>query len=119
MLAGTAMMPLMLVPRCSFQPVDVRDVAERLVELSEGGPAGRAADMGGPQVLPARELARTYLQIARRRLVATVPVPGRVGRELRAGANPAPEHPDGAITFETYLAARPELSDLSYRGQQP
>ena len=119
MLARAAAVPLMLVPRCSFQPVDVRDVAERLVELSIDEPAGRAADMGGPQVLSARELARTYLQIARRRrLVATVPVPGRVGRELRDGANLAPEYPDGAITFETYLAACPEPSGLSYRGQQ-
>ncbi|BBZ40521.1 SDR family oxidoreductase [Mycobacterium conspicuum] len=118
MLAAAATMPLMLVPGCSFQPVDVRDVAERLVELAMGEPAGRAADMGGPQVLSARELARTYLEITgRRRLVATVRVPGRVGRGLRAGANLVPEQRAGAITFEAYLAACRKPGGLSYRGQ--
>ncbi len=32
----------------AFQPVDVRDVAARLVELALGDPAGRVPDLGGP-----------------------------------------------------------------------
>ena len=33
-----------------FQPIDTRDVAARLVELVDGEPAGRVADIGGPTV---------------------------------------------------------------------
>ena len=31
-----------------FQPIDTRDVAERLVALADREPAGRVADIGGP-----------------------------------------------------------------------
>jgi uncharacterized protein YbjT (DUF2867 family) len=114
--AGAAKLPVMVVPGCSFQPVDVRDVADRLIELAKGEPADRVADMGGPQTLTAGELARAYLRVTGlRRLVATVRLPGRIGRELRAGGNLVPEHADGVITFEDYLAAHPEPAVLSYR----
>ena len=33
-----------------FQPVDAREVADRLVELTLGKPAGLVPDMAGPRV---------------------------------------------------------------------
>jgi uncharacterized protein YbjT (DUF2867 family) len=33
-----------------FQPVDVRDVGDRLAALAVAAPAGRAPDLGGPEV---------------------------------------------------------------------
>ncbi len=43
--------PVVLLPTSTAcQPVDVRDVAPRLVELALSPATGRAADLGGPQV---------------------------------------------------------------------
>jgi uncharacterized protein YbjT (DUF2867 family) len=43
--------PVVPVPAgFTAQPVDPRDVADRLAELALGEPAGRAPDMAGPQV---------------------------------------------------------------------
>jgi uncharacterized protein YbjT (DUF2867 family) len=117
--ASAAKLPVMLVPGCSFQPVDVGDVADRLIELAEGEPAARVTDLAGPQARTARDLARAYLRATkRRRPVVTVPLPGRLGRALRQGGNLAPDHADGKITFDDYLAAHPEPATLSYRGRR-
>lgn len=83
-----------------FQPVDVRDVADRLVALASGAPAGRVADFGGPQVRTMSSLAKAYRRGGRRPVVP-VPLPGRVVRGYRTGANLAPRA--GTITFEEFL----------------
>lgn len=116
MLAGASIAPLMVIPGCSFQPVDVRDVAVRLVELATSEPIGRAPDMGGPQALSAPELADIYLRmVRRRRAVVTLRLPGQVGRALRDGANLATDHRAGVVTFEDYLAEYPRPTALAYR----
>jgi len=105
--AAAAKLPVMFVPSVRFQPVDVHDVAARLVELAAAEPAGRAPDLGGPEVRQARDLARTYLRATgRRRLVVPVTLPGRVFRALRRGAGITPDHAIDGITFEQYLANR-------------
>lgn len=99
-------LPVAVLPaHSSFQPIDVRDVAVRLTELAAAPPAGRVPDIGGPEVLPLTELARTY-QAARhrRRPIVAVPLPGRIGAGLRAGALTVPENPYGHITFASWLA---------------
>jgi uncharacterized protein YbjT (DUF2867 family) len=89
----------------SFQPIDTRDVAARLVELIDEGPAGRVADIGGPEVREHSDLARSYLAARnRRRPVFNVSLPGRILVGYRCGANLAPGNPVGTITFEDYLA---------------
>jgi uncharacterized protein YbjT (DUF2867 family) len=99
-----AKQPVLAVPSLSFQPVDVREVGERLASLALGQPAGRAPDFGGPQVRPLPDLARSYLAIAgKRRPILPVRLPGRVFRAYRAGSHLAPEHADGTVTFEQYL----------------
>jgi uncharacterized protein YbjT (DUF2867 family) len=96
--------PALFVPAgARFQPVDVADVAERLVSLAAGAPAGRVADFGGPEVRPIRDLAGAYLG-GRRRPVVPVRVPGTVMRGYRAGANLGPAA--GTITFEEFLRSR-------------
>ncbi|MCE3555242.1 NAD(P)H-binding protein [Pseudonocardia sp. RS11V-5] len=98
---------VLAVPRgVAFQPVDVRDVAGRLAALAAGPPAGRVADLGGPEVRAFDDLARAWLAAdGRRRRVVTLPVPGRLAAAVRGGANLAPEHAAGRITFEQYLQA--------------
>lgn len=108
MFARLATLPVMPVPDIAFQPVDVADVAARLAGLAEGDPVGRAADLGGPEVRRATDLARIYLTAtARRRVALPVRLPGRTFAAYRDGGHLAPEHPDGRITFAQYLAARP------------
>lgn len=91
-----------------LQPVAAREVAERLVALAGGPPAGRVPDFGGPQVRLLSDLAARYREsIGRRpRPVLPIPVPGAVSAALRDGANLTPEHADGHGTFEQYLAER-------------
>lgn len=86
-----------------FQPVDVRDVAGRLVSLAAGPPAGRVADFGGPEVRAMSDFARSYLH-GRRRPIVPVRLPGKVLRGFRTGANLGPpDVPTGTITFEEFL----------------
>jgi uncharacterized protein YbjT (DUF2867 family) len=100
--------PVMPVPAAtSFQPIDVRDVADRLVELASDRPAGHVPDIGGPQVLTTREMARSYLRAAHlHRLVLPVPFPGEVFGGYRKGGQLTPDHAVGRITFEQFLAER-------------
>jgi uncharacterized protein YbjT (DUF2867 family) len=91
----------------SFQPIDVRDVADRLAELSTGAPVGRAPDLAGPQVRSMAGLARAWLTATgRRRAVLPVWLPGAPARAVRDGALVAPDHADGRITFEEFLSGR-------------
>ncbi|HVX42861.1 MAG TPA: SDR family oxidoreductase [Mycobacteriales bacterium] len=99
-----------------FQPVDVRDLAERL--LSFAGPARRAPDFGGPQILTGIEIVQAYLRAAgRRRVLLPVRLPGKTGRAYRQGANLAPEHAEGRRTFAEHLAefVSPGRRSLPYR----
>ncbi|WP_099908257.1 SDR family oxidoreductase [Streptomyces sp. TLI_171] len=108
MLDGLSKPPVLVVPRgVAFQPVDVRDVAERLAQLAEGRPAGRVADFGGPQARPVEALAAAFLRArGRRRPVLRLPLPGAAVKALRAGGNLAPGQAAGRITFEEFLAER-------------
>jgi uncharacterized protein YbjT (DUF2867 family) len=107
-LGGLARLPVMLVPAgVPDQPVEVGEVADRLVELGLGAPAGRVADMGGPEVRSLDSLARAYLRATgRRRAVAQVPLFGRTYRACREGGLVAPERAVGKTTFEEYLGRR-------------
>ncbi|GAA4793107.1 SDR family oxidoreductase [Streptomyces ziwulingensis] len=100
--------PVLVLPaRIADQPIEVAEVAARLAQLAGGAPAGRAADMGGPEVRSFESLARAYLAATgRRRAVVKVPLVGRTYREFRAGGHLAPDRAVGKGTFEEYLAGR-------------
>lgn len=101
-------LPAVLVPRgLAVQPVDVAEVAHRLVDLALGEPAGWVADMGGPHIRPVHELAHAYLRsIGSSRRVASVPLPGTTMRAFRDGGNLCPERATGRTTFEEFLEER-------------
>jgi uncharacterized protein YbjT (DUF2867 family) len=104
--AALAKSPVLPAPAgVSFQPVDVHEVATRIVSLATAPPVGRAPDFGGPEVRTAPDLLHAYLRATgRRRLVARIPLPGKMIRALRDGANLTPGHRDGQRTFEEFLA---------------
>ncbi|HWK93491.1 MAG TPA: NAD(P)H-binding protein [Luteimicrobium sp.] len=91
----------------SFQPVDARDVADRLTQLALGGPQGLVDELGGPATYPMAELVRGYLRATgRRRIVLPMHNPGKAAAAYRAGANLTPEHANGTRTWEDFLAER-------------
>ncbi len=100
-------LPLLAVPDMSVQPIDAAAVAERMVELARGEPAGRVPDIGGPQVRTARSLAQAYLEATgRRRRIVKARLPGKAFAAIRAGANLVPGNPVGTVNFEEYLRNR-------------
>lgn len=90
-----------------FQPVDPREVASRLVEVVQHDPGGMLPDFGGPEVRDFKGLARSWLKArkSRQRLV-NLWLPLKVSRQFAAGRLLCPEHKDGTITFEQYLAEK-------------
>jgi uncharacterized protein YbjT (DUF2867 family) len=103
-----AKLPVVPVPAgWRVQPVDAGEVADRLVELALGAPAGLVPDLGGPRIYELAELARGYLRArGMRRPILPLPLPGRANRAYRAGANLAPDRAVGRRTWEDFLAAR-------------
>jgi uncharacterized protein YbjT (DUF2867 family) len=90
-----------------FQPVDAGEVADRLVELALGTPAGMVPEMGGPRVYEMAELIRGYLHTRnKRRPMLPIRLPGKAARAIRAGANLPRDGALGRRTWEQYLAER-------------
>ncbi|WP_347701590.1 NAD(P)H-binding protein [Nonomuraea sp. B12E4] len=113
--------PVMPVPAAtSFQPIDVREVADRLAELALAAPGGHVPDIGGPQVLSTRSLAHSYLRaVRRRRLVLSVPFPGAAFAAFRRGGQLAPAHAVGRTTFDRFLAERFAAPDVKRTKSAP
>jgi len=86
-----------------LQPIDVGEVADRLVGLALAPPAGRVPDVGGPEVRTMAELADAYFQIVGRRRILELPLPGKFARALREGAQVCPENTYGKIRWEDFL----------------
>ena len=87
----------------AFQPLDAGDLAERLADLVEAGPAGRAEDLGGPEVLTLRDLvAARRAATSRRTVLIPAPALGPL-RALDAGHHLCPGHPGGQITWQQWL----------------
>ena len=89
------------------QPVDSGEVADRLVELALGEPAGPVPDIAGPRVYEFAELLRGYLKTRHKhRLIVPIRLPGKAARAFRTGANLAPDGVVGRRTWEEFLADR-------------
>lgn len=89
-----------------FQPVAPADVAVRLADLVDGGPAGRAPDFGGPEVLGVPELAAIRRAVTGRRTrLLRLPVWGPL-HGFDTGNQVCPEHTDGTVTWDQWLRER-------------
>lgn len=98
---GLAVTPV--TPHLAFQPVDTGDLSERLARLVEEGPAGRAEDFGGPEVVAVGELAAERRRAGRTRS-RLVPLPA-VGflRAFDRGEHLCPDHRAGRRTWREWL----------------
>jgi uncharacterized protein YbjT (DUF2867 family) len=101
-------MPVMVVPEGFLgQPIDVGEVADRLVELALSEPAGRVRDVGGPEVRTLTDAVRSYFEVTgRRRKIFEVPLPGKTARALREGALTCPDGAYGKIRWEEFLRGK-------------
>lgn len=106
-----------LVPKgFLFQPIEVGEVAERLVEFALAAPASRAPDVAGPEVRTLADLARAYLEASGiRKRVVEVPLPGRTARAVRDGAQIAPGAAWGTVTWEEFLGQTASASRAESR----
>lgn len=107
--AVRAMAKLPMVPKpggLRLQPIDTDEVAARLVEMTLDRPAGRVADLVGPEVHPMGDLVRSYLRATgKRRPMLPVRIPGKAGRAYRAGDNLVLEGASvGKRTWAEFLA---------------
>ena len=99
-------LPLVAIPKgVRLQLLDASEVAQRMARLVQGPPSRHVPEMGGPEALSFAEIARKYFRAAdKRRVVFEVPLPGKAAKAFAAGYNLAPDHRDGRITWDDYLA---------------
>jgi uncharacterized protein YbjT (DUF2867 family) len=103
---ATRRLPGIVAPSFSVQPIAADEVAQRLVELAEADPAGRVADIGGPEQRTLPDLARAWRQaVGSRRPVLPLRLPGKVFAAVAAGHAMVPGPAYGRQTFEEHLAA--------------
>jgi len=100
-------LPVVAAPAFPLQPIAVEEVADRLVELAGAAPAGRVADIGGPEQQSVPDLARLWARATgTRRPVVPLSLPGKLFAAYRAGSALVPGPAYGRQTFGGHLAAR-------------
>jgi uncharacterized protein YbjT (DUF2867 family) len=106
--ATAARYRLLPVPGMPMQPVAAADVGRVLADAAQSDPSGGRISVAGPQIARVRELARSWQSATGRQAVLVpVPLPGKIGRALRAGALTTSQ-PDvtGHVTFADWLATQ-------------
>ena len=99
--------PVTLAPSFAVQPIDPAEVASRLVELVGAPPAGRVADIGGPETRPVRDFAALWTRArGSRRPVWPLRLPGKTFAAFAAGGILVAGEPYGRSTFDEFLSAR-------------
>lgn len=101
-----AWLPVWPLPtKFQVQPIDVREVADAVVDHATPEASGRVAPMGGPAVRTLGDLASDY-RAARglRWPIVRLPIPGGVARAFRAGEATCPDRAVGTVTWEDWLA---------------
>ncbi|MFF4181614.1 NAD(P)H-binding protein [Streptomyces sp. NPDC001691] len=94
--------------RVVLQPVAAAEAARAVADAAEAAPRNGRIEAAGPERTDLHALARTWrATTARRAALLSAPIPGRMGRALRAGRL-ASARPDaqGAVDFAQWLADR-------------
>jgi uncharacterized protein YbjT (DUF2867 family) len=108
---GLTKMPVVPVPKgVRFQPIDASEVADRMVEIAAGSPAGLVSAVGGPRIYQMSDLVRSYLHaVGKKRVLIQMGTPGKAAKSVRDGANLAPERAVGIRTWEDFLGDHESL----------
>ena len=110
-----AKLPVVPDPRgLQFQPIAAAEVADRIVNLALGNPAGRVEDLVGPTTYGTSELVRAALAPrGKRRPFLPVRIPGKAGRAYRAGLNLSHPTSRGRQTWEAFLKQSQARADAA------
>jgi uncharacterized protein YbjT (DUF2867 family) len=94
-------------PRLVSQPVDTREVADRIVERLGAGPMERIEEYGGPERLTFAEVARQWqaAQGKPERLLR-LPIPGALAGAVRDEGLTTDAQPAGVVTWRQWLTER-------------
>jgi len=96
--------PVLTDGKMLCQPVAVEDVADQIADLLAEPPTGGIVEFGGPRAERMDALAREWLRArGSKRPVWSIRIPGRLGREVRAGALTTEALPTGIRTWQDYL----------------
>ena len=96
----------LFVAGLKIQPIGVDDVARRLTDLATGDPAGRVADIGGPEILDASDILGRLQRAGRAsKRVLSIALPGKTFRAFREGHHLAGLPGSGIQTFDEWLAS--------------
>ena len=106
LLRRAASYPVMVVPKgFQTQPIEIGEVANRVVEVVGRGPHQMIPEMGGPEVFTADQLAASWRAANNvHRPLLSLSLPGRMASKFKAGAITCPEHRAGHITWAQWLA---------------
>ncbi|MEP1078496.1 NAD(P)H-binding protein [Leptolyngbya sp. PL-A3] len=98
-------LPVMLVPKgFLLQPIEVSEVADRLVELALSKAVGRVSDIGGSEIWTAADLARAYFKVTgQKRSVVEVPIPGKIAQAFRSGTQLCSDQKYGKVGWHEFL----------------
>ena len=106
--AGSKLRIIPVVTGARFQPIAPADVAAALLEEALKPVTGRrhsVRTIGGPEILGMGELARQWkAATGSRARPVRFPLPGAMGKYLRAGLNLVPEERHAGETFSGWLA---------------
>jgi len=111
MVKRSRMGPLAFVPDLRVQPVDVSEVAERLLDAAANGPQGHAPELAGPLPEDLLDMSRALVE-RRGEHVRVLPLPlppatARANRERRLIPQGGVR---GQITFAEWLEKQPATS---------
>lgn len=99
-------LPVILSLPIPVQTIAVEEVAQRLVELAGNPPAGRVADIGGPEVTPVSDLVALWQRaFETSKPVWTLHLPGKTIAAFKAGHHTTGLPGYGRGTFAQYAAA--------------
>ncbi|MEV0792609.1 NAD(P)H-binding protein [Kribbella sp. NPDC050459] len=97
-------MPLMVSDRGVVgQPIDVRDVAERVTHRLVEGPSTEIEECGGPEILGFDQVLRQWQEVRGvHKPILHLRIPGKLGKGFRNGGATTNER-TGGITWKQYL----------------
>ncbi len=104
----------------SFQVVDGGVVADRLVELAGGQPAGRVPDLGGPQPEDMASMATRWKRATgSRKPITRIPVAGKSAKAFKERRHHTLNRAEGTPTWDEWLATQHSSPQSRAAGSQP
>jgi uncharacterized protein YbjT (DUF2867 family) len=100
--------PVAMLPRRQqVQPIDPEDASRFVAPLLDFGPVNGVVEFGGPERTTYGDAADAWLAArGHAKRIRTLPMPGRLGRALNAGALCSDDR-SGSITWAQWLKAHP------------